>query len=588
MDPEQITEAIDTLLDESRTDEVAALDDEQIGALDAALLAHYQAIRAGEIDGTDPEDLAALGAVRDARNVVLAEVGRRYEAAETAAAEAAARAEEALALDAEMGVAETEAGPDDDENGEENEAAEETEAEAEVVEEAEAVVAAAHRPSLAEMAAASRPAETRPAPVVTATPRWESLDGHAVTMVEAASRIIAARESLSYVAPGIQDRLTVCRVKADRPADQKLQAHLSPYQNRAVTDNATEGAQDPATWSSPEVAPIVASGGWCAPLEPRYDVFDVVQAGRPARDGVPSLQVDRGGVRIVRSDGIAGITSGLATGAVSIWDAATDATPGENTKGRQTMDCETIVDIELDAIVTRMRFGNFQARAFPELVASDIKNAAGRHARVAEGELLDDWIGQINTDVTEVAVLGTWRDLREALLRAVAQLRSTQRAGDAILGVFLPSWVRDAALADVTRQQASGEIDALLAGPAQVLESLRGANVNPRFYWDTPTTGTSQLFGNNSDNESLANWPTVIQAIIYFEGSLLFGDGGLLNVGIVRDSTLNNTNDYELFSETFETGIYLGPKALHLSLTHCPNGESQVATDETGAVCSAS
>ena len=67
------------------------------------------------------------------------------------------------------------------------------------------------------------------------------------------------------------------------------------------------GALDPATWANPAIAPIVASGGWCADPEPRYDIFDVVSEVRPVRDGVPSLQMNRGAISIVRTDGIAGI-----------------------------------------------------------------------------------------------------------------------------------------------------------------------------------------------------------------------------------------------------------------------------------------
>ena len=39
---------------------------------------------------------------------------------------------------------------------------------------------------------------------------------------------------------------------------------------------------------------------------------------------------------------------------------------------------------------------------------------------------------------------------------------------------------------------------------------------------------------------------------VFVDGSVQFFDGGTLNLGVVRDSTLDGTNDYELFSETFE------------------------------------
>src|SRR4030095_12110943 len=65
-------------------------------------------------------------------------------------------------------------------------------------------------------------------------------------------------------------------------------------------------------------------------------------------------------------------------------------------------------------------------------------------------------------------------------------------------------------------------------------------------------------------------------------------DTPLRALQLVRDSTLNGTNDYEIFAEPFEGLLYIGPYAKTLTLTICPNGESQIATDETGSLCSGS
>jgi hypothetical protein len=62
----------------------------------------------------------------------------------------------------------------------------------------------------------------------------------------------------------------------------------------------------------------------------------------------------------------------------------------------------------------------------------------------------------------------------------------------------------------------------------------------------------------------------------------------MLDLGIVRDPELNGTNDFEVFMETFEELAWLDPYAKTLTITTCPNGELQVATDETGALCSGS
>lgn len=41
-------------------------------------------------------------------------------------------------------------------------------------------------------------------------------------------------------------------------------------------------------------------------------------------------------------------------------------------------------------------------------------------------------------------------------------------------------------------------------------------------------------------------------ALSWPEGTFLHLDGGVLELGLVRDSTINSANDYMVFSETFE------------------------------------
>jgi hypothetical protein len=62
--------------------------------------------------------------------------------------------------------------------------------------------------------------------------------------------------------------------------------------------------------------------------------------------------------------------------------------------------------------------------------------------------------------------------------------------------------------------------------------------------------------------------------------------GGVLDIGVVRDSTLDATNDYEIFTEVFETVAFRGVEALTVVSPWLPNGGSTgtVATSSyTGA-----
>ncbi len=114
---------------------------------------------------------------------------------------------------------------------------------------------------------------------------------------------------------------------------------------------------------------------------------------------------------------------------------------------------------------------------------------------------------------------------------------------------------------------------------------LRLFNVDPTFYKDGPSTGTGQVFAAQTAGAQLA-FPTVVQWAMYPEGSWLHLDSGSLDLGIVRDSTLNSTNDFQIFAETWEQAALIGVESQWLSSTVCPNGTVSAPKD-LSAICSA-
>jgi hypothetical protein len=58
------------------------------------------------------------------------------------------------------------------------------------------------------------------------------------------------------------------------------------------------------------------------------------------------------------------------------------------------------------------------------------------------------------------------------------------------------------------------------------------------------------------------------------EGSWLFLDGGQLDLGIVRDSQLVRSNDYQTFSETFESATRIGGESLWITSALVPTGRA--------------
>ena len=84
--------------------------------------------------------------------------------------------------------------------------------------------------------------------------------------------------------------------------------------------------------------------------------------------------------------------------------------------------------------------------------------------------------------------------------------------------------------------------------------------------------GGGQIFGAQGGG-ALLGFPSTVVWYLFPEGSFLYLDAGTLELGIVRDSTLNSTNDYQIFGEAFENVAFLGFESLKVTSTVCATGE---------------
>lgn len=593
---ERLLALLAALADEAnRAEQMADLSDEQVAATREELLGVFRAIRAGEVEDIPADDVATLQSIHDAIGVLDAEAATRAEAAaEALAAIAAMEASIDGGGDPEAEVEDPEApAAEADPEAPAAEVDPEPEAPAADPEPEPAVTAAASRPAprrprLAALAA-QVPPEGQPAPgEMVARPRWQTEAGVSFSSLDELSEqfAVALNDIHGLKTPaGFEQKIPVVRFKTEMSGDH----HIGQSDNEMEVDRKvsaiTASARNPQEWDA-ETRALVASGGWCAPAEPRYDIPSIVTAARPFRDGLARMTSSRGTVNFVRAARLSTILANTTGAAVTTWENTTDEVPGGSTKTRQTMSCRTIQEEELGAVVARTRFGNFQTRAFPEDVRHDLELVQARHARVAETRLLDALIGDINIDVTQTGVAGTARDVKHHFIQAVSELRYTERTGSLVRCAF-SDVLLDMIVADIAFQQASGELDALLADESaarRLLASIRGLAYITTL--DVPTG--ADAFVTNSDNENLADFPDTLKVPFWYDGTAVFVDGGSLDLGIIRDSTLNGTNDYEMFMETFEGLLWLGPYAKTLTLTTCPNGISQIAKDVTGSLCSGS
>jgi hypothetical protein len=209
------------------------------------------------------------------------------------------------------------------------------------------------------------------------------------------------------------------------------------------------------------------------------------------------------------------------------------------------------------------------SRFDPELVAATVDASMAAAARIAENNLLNLIAGAATQSVTTSQVLGATRDLLTTVCQITAQFRSVHRLADSqVLRICLPRWARDMIRADLIREtahQQDAEWNSLMVTDDQIDDLFTPYNAKPIWHLDGQSTSApglsgaaAQYFSSQSGSGALNKFPTDVVFYVWYEGAVQYLDGGRLDLGIVRDSLLDATNDMEMFVEQFEAIAYRG------------------------------
>jgi hypothetical protein len=331
-------------------------------------------------------------------------------------------------------------------------------------------------------------------------------------------------------------------------------------------------------------AGLVASGGLCSPVTAFYatDTLVATDARRPIRDSLPSFNADRGGVTWNPSPHLSDILIDQSQAAITTVTVAQDAAAG--TKTVQEVSCGSASTVQVEAIAARLQFSNFNDRYSPERVKVYIAQTMAAWARQTERLL---WEG-IRNGATIVygnpVYIGAARQLIAELLVAIAGVRYRNRIDETYpVNVLLPVWAGYLVAVDLAAQQP-GDDTFDVDGKAVIQSAL--ANVNARVVWsrdDARTNGPvgagGPAFSSQSGSGGVLNdFPGRVEALIYPEGQWLFLDGGTLDFGIVRDSSLDSQNRFQSFYESFEGIAQVGAaETMSLTILVCADGQTSAA-----------
>lgn len=498
-------------------------------------------------EGDTPASVAELTEIAEALDKVRSEKSARIE---QAAADAAAREE--LAGRVRTADEVEEAVADEVEEA----VAEEAPVEEVVAEEAELVTAAA-APTKAPSAQALRtrsvsppPAEKANAVTITAAADIPGVSsGQELDRLGVAKAMMSRARGLANKSP----RVGIASVQSDI-ADEHIIRDGGPAAHEVIT------AAVNSKLAGSNAAALVATGGWCAPSETMYELFSV-----ESRDGLldlPTVGIARGGIQVPSYVGLDEVAAGLWA-----WSEANDINPGTDgdaTKPCLQVPCPTWTDYRLGAEGICITAGNMIDRAYPEMVARTIDLAMTGHMhRISNASLATIIAAATSVTVTSVPSDAAG-DILHAIDLQVADYRSQYLMGEnTVLDAIFPQWFVEAIRSTLAMRAG---VDSTNVSKAEVIAHFTNRNVRPQFL-----AGYEPLF---SATPATA-FPATSKFLLYPAGGYVMGDGGEIDLGVVRDSTLNATNDFTAaWSEQFFTVIERGPAAREITVTTAVDGQT--------------
>lgn len=299
-------------------------------------------------------------------------------------------------------------------------------------------------------------------------------------------------------------------------------------------------------------AALVAGGGWCAPSETRYDFFNI--ACESGMIDLPTFGVTRGGIEFPVSpslaDALGGDTAfaGFAatlsnTSTPFLWTEADDiaAATGSPTKPCIRVPCPDFDEERLEAYGYCLTAGNLTDDAYPEATANTLQLLMSAHAHVINARIIALMLAR-STSATSITGGAATDAAAPRIYNAVGLAATDYRARygmciEDVLEVVFPYWVRDVIQADLAWKAGVELGDIPLS---EVNRYFTARNIAVQWVNDWQVRGASQ-FGNAT---KMTAWPTTTDFLIYAAGTFVHGNGMTLDLGVIRDSVLNETNDH--------------------------------------------
>lgn len=321
---------------------------------------------------------------------------------------------------------------------------------------------------------------------------------------------------------------------------------------------------------------LVAAGGWCAPSEISYDFFNVV-----CEDGMidlPTVGLSRGGVQYPTSPSFGDLASD--PGIVWTWTEADDIEAVDSSsvfKPCVRVECPTFVDRRADCDGFCVTAGNLIDYAYPELIANWLRLVMAIRAKATNARIIDLMLNgggsgdaitaSIAVDHTGLLGATTSALLSSIELSAVDYREKYSMCFDAILEVVMPRWAQAVIRADLANRDG---IDVFGVTDGMIADWFNIRGVRVQFVGDWQVRSGTDPGGATPATD----WPLTLDYMIYAPGTFIRGNSMSLDLGVVRDSVLNSTNDHTAaWAEDCYALLKPGHESRVVTVDICSSGE---------------
>jgi hypothetical protein len=306
---------------------------------------------------------------------------------------------------------------------------------------------------------------------------------------------------------------------------------------------------------------LVAGGGWCAPSEIRYDLFNISDTPTGMID-LPTVGISRGGIQFPVSPSIADVfyTSGASNAASGmggfafpfsnasdpwLWQESDDiaTVTGSVNKPTLRVPCASFNTQRLEAYGLTLTAGNLTDSAYPEATQNFLRLLRNAYAHAKNARLLTlmQTASTVAVSLPSSNTVTAFTGIMNGVELAATDYRNKFGMADtAVLECVLPYWVLANIRADLA-WRVYGDDSMLSVSDAQIRAMFADRGIAVQFVSDWQVRGSGQ-FGNSASQ--VQGWQTSVKFMLYAAGTFIHGTGLSLDLGIVRDSILNAENDF--------------------------------------------